>query len=230
MIFPYTPEISFSSSAKYTPMNLVHTNYNFQAYQHSEPGQITITAPMNVEDQTQGLYWVAAVHYLRSMTKMFAGSDPKAGNPPPIVYLNGYGNYVFANVPVAVVEFSMTLPKDCDYIGVPVVGSMSGAIQGISDSIGGLSDSIGGALGGAVPGLSDITGGISAIAGGVGAIAGLAGSLGLGGSTSGGVTHVPTKSTMQIKLQPMYSRQTAVKFSLDRFVGGGYLSSKPGYI
>jgi hypothetical protein len=185
---------------------------------------------MNVEDSTQALYWIAAVHYLRSLTKMFAGTDPKAGNPPPVIFLNGYGNYIFKNVPVVVTSFSTSLDADCDYIGCNVVGSMAGAIEGVSGGIGGLADSIGSALGGSVSGLGSITNGISTIAGGVGQIAGLAGSLGLGGTTSGGVTHVPTKSSFSVTLQPVYSRNSARNFSLDRFVQGGYLNNSFGYI
>jgi hypothetical protein len=226
LIFPYTPEITLASSAKYTSVPTTHTNYTFQAFQNSDPGEISITAPMNVEDATQGLYWIAAVHYLRSLTKMFAGSDPKAGNPPPIVMLNGYGNYVFKNVPCVVTSFSTTLSKDCDYIGVNVVGSAAGQIQGIADSVGGLASSIGGAI----PDVSGIASTVSNIAGGVGNVAGILGTFGIGGTTSGGVSHVPTKSSFVVKLRPIYSRNSARNFSLDRFVQGGYLNNSFGYI
>jgi hypothetical protein len=226
LIFPYTPEITIASSAKYTSIPTTHTNYTFHAYQNSDPGEISITAPMNVEDATQGLYWIAAVHYLRSLTKMFTGSDPKAGNPPPIVFLNGYGNYVFKNVPCVVTSFSTTLGKECDYIGVSVVGSAAGQIQGVADSVSGIA----GALGGAIPDLGGITSTVSNIAGGIGNVAGLLGSFGGGGTTSGGVSHVPTKSTFTVKLKPIYSRNSARNFSLDRFVQGGYLNNSFGYI
>lgn len=226
LVFPYTPSIQMQSSAKYTPISTVHSNYNFNAFQNSDPGTITITAPMNVEDQTQGIYWVAAMHYLRSLTKMFAGLDPKAGNPPPIVMLNGYGNYVFKNVPVVVTSFSTTLDDKCDYIGVPVVGSKAGAVQGLADSVGGLAGSLGGAFGA----LSGAAGAVSNIAGGIGQVAALAGTFGVGGSISGGITHVPTKSSFTVVLQPMYSKSSARNFSLDRFVAGGYLNNGFGYI
>lgn len=226
LIFPYTPEINIVSGAKYTSVPTTHTNYTFQAFQNSDPGEITISAPMNVEDATQGLYWIAAVHYLRSLTKMFTGSDPKAGNPPPIVFLNGYGNYVFKNVPVVVTSFSTTLSKECDYIGVNVVGSAAGQIQGVADSVSGIA----GALGGAIPDLGGITSTVSNLAGGIGNVAGLLGSFGIGGTTSGGVSHVPTKSSFTVKLRPIYSRNSARNFSLDRFVQGGYLNNSFGYI
>jgi hypothetical protein len=226
LIFPYTPTIAMSSSATYGKISTTHTNFNYNAFQNSDPGTITITAPMNVEDKTQGLYWIAAMHYLRSMTKMFAGSDPKAGNPPPVVFLNGYGNYVFKNVPVVVTNFQTTLPNDCDYIGVDVVGSAAGAVQGVTDSLGGLA----GSLGSAFPSLSGLSSTVSSIAGDVGSIAGLAGTFGIGGTTSGGVAHVPTKSSFIVTLQPMYSRNSSKNFSLDRFVTGGYLNNSFGYI
>ena len=226
LIFPYTPTINIASGAKYSPIDTTHTNYTMQAFRNSDPGTISITAPMFVEDAQQGLYWIAMVHYLRSLTKMFAGSDPKAGNPPPIVMLNGYGNYVFKNVPVVVKEFKTSLDKDCDYIGVDVVGSAAANAAGVADSIGGLADT----LGGAIPGLSGVTSAVSSIAGGVGQVASLLGTFGVGGTTSGGVAHVPTKSTFTITLQPIYSRDSSRKFSLDRFVQGGYLNSPFGYI
>jgi hypothetical protein len=181
---------------------------------------------MFVEDSTQGLYWIAAVHYLRSLTKMFAGSDPKAGNPPPIVFLNGYGNYVFKNIPVVITNFTVQLDAGADYIGCDVVGSAAGELEGIADSVGGLADTLGGAIGGSFAG---VTSTISSIAGGVGQVAGLLGTFGVGGTTSGGVTHVPTKSSFSVTLQPIYSRNSARNFSLDRFVQGGYLSSSFGY-
>jgi hypothetical protein len=226
LIFPYTPDINIQSSATYSKIQTVHTNYTFQAFQHSDPGAITISAPMNVEDATQGLYWIAAVHYLRSLTKMFTGSDPKAGNPPPVVFLNGYGNYVFKNIPVVVTSMQVQLNAQCDYIGVNVVGSAAGAIEGIGDSIGGIA----GSLGAAIPSLGGIADSISSVTGAIGSIAGVAGSLGLGGQTSGGVSHVPTKSTFTVTLQPVYSRNSSKNFSLDRFVTGGYLNNSFGYI
>lgn len=228
LVFPYTPTIKISSGATYTATQTTHTNFNFNSFKSSDPGEITITAPMFVEDQSQGLYWIAMVHYLRSLTKMFSGSDMKAGNPPPVIMLNGYGNYVFKNVPVVVKQFSTSIDEKVDYIGVNVVGSAAGAVAGVADSIGGLADTVGGLAGGGIVG--DIAGGIGSIAGGVGQVAGMLGSFGVGGTTSGGVSHVPTESSFIVTLIPIYSRDSARKFSLERFVTGGYLNNPFGYI
>jgi hypothetical protein len=233
LIFPYTPKISISNRANYDHVSPIHSDYTFHTYKNSDPGKIVITAPMYVEDATQGLYWVAMVHYLRSLTKMFVGNDPKAGNPPPIVKFNAYGNYVFKDVPVVVTDIRVELDNGCDYIGVNVVGSAAGQIEGVADSIGGLASGLGGLANnifGSDSAVGGILGGVSTIAGGVGQVAALAGTFGLGGTTSGGVTHVPTKSSFSVTLQPVYSRDSARKFSLDRFVQGGYLNNSFGYI
>ena len=226
LIFPYTPQITMQSSAKYGSVSPTQTNYLFHYFQNSDPGSISITAPMHVEDSTQALYWIAAVHYLRSLTKMFAGSDPKAGNPPPIVFLSGYGNYVFHNVPVVITKFSCDLMNDCDYIQTNVVGSAAGQIQGIADSVTGLS----GAVGQIFPSINGTLNAINDIAGIVGQVAALAGQFGVGGSVSGGSAYVPTKSTIKVELTPMYSRNSVKNFSLDRFVEGGYLNNPFSYI
>jgi hypothetical protein len=226
LIFPYTPTISIESSAKYTPVSPVHTNFAFQTYENSKPGAITITAPFFVEDASQALYWIAAVHYLRSVSKMFTGRDFIAGNPPPLVLLNGYGNYVFKNVPVVITKFSVSLKNDTDYIATGVEGSGAGAVTGLADSIGGLAGALGG-LGGAIGGIANTVG---KIAGGVGDVSSLLGGFGLGGTVSGGTTYVPVKSEMTVTVEPAYSRNSARNFSLQQFVQGGYMNGTPGYI
>jgi hypothetical protein len=226
LIFPYTPTISIESSAKYTPVSPVHTNFAFQTYENSKPGAITITAPFFVEDAGQALYWIAAVHYLRSVSKMFTGRDFIAGNPPPLVLLNGYGNYVFKNVPVVITKFTVSLKNDTDYIATGVEGSAAGAVTGLADSIGGLAGALGG-LGGAIGGIANTVG---KIAGGVGDVSSLLGGFGLGGTVSGGTTYVPVKSEMTVTVEPAYSRTSARNFSLQQFVQGGYMNGTPGYI
>ena len=44
------------------------------------------------------------------------GQGPNAGSPPPVVRFNGYGDYVFKNVPVIVTSFQFDMPQDVDYI------------------------------------------------------------------------------------------------------------------
>jgi len=230
LVFPYTPQINIASAAKYTPISTIHTNYTMQSFQNSDPGSITITAPMNVEDATQGLYWIAAVHYLRSLTKMFSGPDTLAGNPPPIIFLNGYGNYVFKNVPVVVTQFTTQLDNDCDYISVDLA-STGGPLGGLGGIASGLND-IASIAGASALGLGGIANKISSVASGLGSIANIANTVSqlTGGGTTGEVSHVPTKSSFSVTLQPVYSRSSVKDFSLDTFVQGGYLNNSFGYI
>ena len=58
------------------------------------------------------------LHYLRSITKMFYGAGSNTGSPPPVVKLNGYGDYVFKDVPVIVTNFTIDMPTDVDYLAV----------------------------------------------------------------------------------------------------------------
>ena len=117
-IFPYTPTLRLSSSATYESTKPVHQNFGFHSFVNSQADAISITAPFYCETAVEGAYWIAMVHFFRSMTKMFSGEDDLGGNPPPIAYFNAYGEYVFKNVPVVVTSFSVDLGADSDYIAV----------------------------------------------------------------------------------------------------------------
>jgi hypothetical protein len=116
MVFPYTPSIQMQHTASYQPMNPVHNNYPFLSYENSKVDAMTITGMFFCEDSTEAAYWIAAVHFLKSVTKMAFGSDANAGAPPPVLKLNGYGDYVFKDIPVVVTNFTLELPNDVDYI------------------------------------------------------------------------------------------------------------------
>lgn len=120
LMFPYTPQIVLEHTANYNSLHPTHSNYPFPAYQNSQVSSMNIIGEFLVENATEAYYWVAAVHYLRSVTKMAYGSTSNQGSPPPVVKLNGYGDYVFNNIPVTVTYFSVDMPNDVDYIQVPV--------------------------------------------------------------------------------------------------------------
>ena len=115
MVFPYTPSIIIQHNSNYGSVTPVHNNYPFFAYQNSSVEALNITGQMYVQNSLEAQYWVACVHYLRSITKMDYGTFAQ-GTPPPIVKLNGYGDYVFNNVPVVITTFSVDMPRDVDYI------------------------------------------------------------------------------------------------------------------
>ena len=116
--FPITPSIIINHSASYNALNLTHSNYPLYAYSHSEVPSFTVVGEFPVQNQEDARYWIAMLHFFRSVTKMFFGGedDGLKGNPPPILSLSGYGAYVFNKVPVIVTNFSIDLRADVDYI------------------------------------------------------------------------------------------------------------------
>jgi hypothetical protein len=124
LVFPYTPTILIQHTASYDSLQPVHSNYPFHIYQNSQIEDIVITGDFFCENAVDAQYWTAMVHYLRTVTKMSYGQSPNAGAPPPIVRLNGYGDFVFPNVPVIVKNFTVDLPADVDYIKTQITGDV----------------------------------------------------------------------------------------------------------
>jgi hypothetical protein len=122
VVFPYTPQVQVQHSANYSAQKLTHNNYTQYFYDNSEVQAITVAGEFTVQNVTEGQYLLATVYFFRAVTKMFFGQDQNAGNPPPMVYLNGYGQYYFPNVPCVVTGFSHTMPADCDYMDIPEPG------------------------------------------------------------------------------------------------------------
>lgn len=121
MIFPYTPSVYITYSANYDSLQPTHSNYPFPVYQNSAIDQFTIQGDFTVQNSAEGRYWIAANHFLRTVTKMEYGDrSQNTGAPPPVLKLNGYGDFVFKDVPVVVQSFNIELSSDIDYIEVPM--------------------------------------------------------------------------------------------------------------
>jgi hypothetical protein len=123
VVFPYTPAITITHSAGYQAQPLTHSNYSQQYFTSSEVQDITIQGDFTVQNAIEGQYLLAAIYFFRSATKMFFGDNAKnqgfSGNPPPMVFLNGYGSHYFPDVPCVVSSFQHVLSNDTDYINVP---------------------------------------------------------------------------------------------------------------
>ena len=229
LIFPYTPTITINHNATYSEQALTHQNYQFMTYQNSKVSEIQIIGDFVVQDWNEAKYWIAAVHFLRSVTKMYSGNSPYSGNPPPILTFNAYGDHVFKNVPVIVKAFSITLPKEVDYISVdikkPAPGESVDGNSGASNTdkittdprqLSGLARAIGSTNGVADADLLLRSGAKNT-------------------KTSPSKTkpkepapsHVPTNSTLSVTIVPIYSRTQVREFNLKKFVEGGYVG---GYL
>jgi len=207
--FPVTPAVFMSHSASYDAREVLHNNYPYYAYQNSRVDQMTINGSFPVQDTKDGLQWLATVHFLRTVTKMYYGSGNNQGNPPPICKLNGYGDYVFQNVSVIITNFTVDLRSDVDYIAVNVEsqkGFDGGTIE-VTDL-----ETLPGVSQGTVTGASSNS--YSPIASTV---------------QSGSVNYVPTDSMITVQCIPIYSRsKISNKFNLKSFADGKL--AKDGFI
>jgi hypothetical protein len=122
VVFPYTPTLQITHNANYSAQKLTHNNYTNYFYDNSEVQAINLSGEFTVQNVNEGQYLLATLYFFRSITKMFFGQDQLAGNPPPIVFLNGYGQYYLPNVPCVVTSFSHTMPADVDYMDIPEPG------------------------------------------------------------------------------------------------------------
>jgi hypothetical protein len=135
VIFPYTPQIQITHSARYSEQGLIHSNFKSYFYEGSDVSAIAITGDFTAQNQYEADYVMAAVHFFRACTKMFFGPGPDAGTPPPIVFLDGYGENYLPHVSCVVTQFQHSMPQDCDYIlsgygdRVPTVSSMTVTLQ-----------------------------------------------------------------------------------------------------
>lgn len=198
IVWPVTPFINMSHSANYDSRGVIHNNYPYYAYQNSQVDQITISGSFPVSDQRSGHNWLGTLHFLRTVTKMYYGKGANQGNPPPICRLNGYGDFVYKDVPVVVTNFNVELREAVDYIGVSVPTTTGGSKTTKSEKAN--------KAGGGPAGMTTSE----------------AKSSGAGGESSGGsINYVPTDSLIAVTCLPVYSRnKISNKFNLKSFAAG----------
>ena len=118
LIFPYQPTITYSQDVTYVNLATVHANQDIYSYSHTPALKLTVDGDFTVQNQTEGMYALAAIHFLRTVSKMDFGSGSNPGQPPPVLLFDAYGQWMFNALPVIVTQFSVTLPKDVDYVGI----------------------------------------------------------------------------------------------------------------
>lgn len=122
VVFPYTPSVTTSFSANYSNQKTTHSNYPAYFYESSEVQAIQISGDFTVQNQSEGAYLLACIYFFRACTKMFYGNGDLAGNPPPVVFLNGYGKDILPNVPCVVTSFQHVMGNDIDYLDIDANG------------------------------------------------------------------------------------------------------------
>jgi hypothetical protein len=123
MLFPFTPTISVEQSVDYKSIELVHSNGDINAYSRTPSVTLNVTGRFTVQNQREGEYLIAVLHFLRTVSKMhFGDSDPNAGLPPPVLYFHGYGPYMFNGLKVVLKSHSFSLDDTVDYVNVKTDG------------------------------------------------------------------------------------------------------------
>jgi hypothetical protein len=117
VVFPYTPTVTITHNARYNEQALVHSNYKNYFYEGSDIASISIAGIFTCQEASEAEYLMAAIQFLRACTKMEFGTDnPKAGTPPTLVRLYGYGEHYLPSINCVVTSVSHTMPEDVDYI------------------------------------------------------------------------------------------------------------------
>jgi hypothetical protein len=216
VVFPYMPTIQTSYNADYSESALTHSNYRGYFYNSSYVGDVQITGTFTAQDTREANYLLAVIHFFRSVTKMFYGQDPQRGAPPPLVYIQGLGEYQFNNQPCVVKSFNYSLPNDVDYIRTKpnnyninlnnrLVKSQTSPANGIASVVNRLKNSLlpKGALPNTAAQELTIEQSVTNVA---------------------NDTYVPTKIEIQITLAPIQTRsQQSQQFSVEKFANGQLL-------
>lgn len=116
VIFPYTPQVMVNYQANYSETTPTHSNYKQYFYQSSQISDIQITGTFTAQSTEEANYLLATTHFFRSATKMFYGQDTNRGTPPPLVFIEGFGQEQFNGQPCVIQQFNYVLPPDVDYI------------------------------------------------------------------------------------------------------------------
>ena len=122
VVFPYTPSISITNVANYQEYSPTHSNMKNYYYTGSAHEDLVVNADFTAQDTAEANYMLAVITFLKSATKMFYGQDAQRGTPPPLLYLNGFGEYAFSEHPVVLSRFAYTMPDNVDYISTADTG------------------------------------------------------------------------------------------------------------
>jgi len=216
VIFPYTPQVMINYQANYSESQPTHSNYKQYFYQSSAITDIQITADFTAQSTREADYLMATIHFIKACTKMFYGQDPNRGAPPPLVYLDGFGEHQFNDMPCVVQQFNYVLPPDVDYVRT-------------SGDSGTATIDLSGKRVGSGSYKSPLTRLFDLFSQGIGKGGGARNTqYGNSGSLSRGKqNYVPTKIQLAITLLPIVTRKKqATEFSLEKYASGDLLSKR----
>jgi multidrug efflux pump subunit AcrA (membrane-fusion protein) len=219
VIFPYTPSISVTQVANYQEFSPTHSNMKSYYYTGSAHEDLVVNAEFTAQDTDEANYMLAVMTFFKAATKMFYGQDQQRGTPPPLLYLNGFGEYAFSEHPVVLSRFAYNLPDNIDYISTATTGQTPEFVGKSQAGNSGASWS------------SKITRLLlSSLESGAPPLLNNNSNIDLAGMTkvSGVSTYVPTKIRFDLVFKPVTTRQMqSEEFSVKDFASGKLI--KKGY-
>lgn len=75
LMFPYTPTIQVSQDTTWQAADIEQSNFDILSWKNSSSATISITAKFTVQNQREGEYLLAAIHFLRTVSKSFFGEQ-----------------------------------------------------------------------------------------------------------------------------------------------------------
>lgn len=114
VLFPYTPNISFSHRADFKQTGLTHSNMEISSYQKSSVSTISVSGKFTVHNDAEARIYLSTLKLLKILTKMLWGDDANAGAPPPICKLVSGGQFL-DGVPVCVASVASEFTEYVDY-------------------------------------------------------------------------------------------------------------------
>jgi len=128
VIFPYTPTVSFSTTANWSGQSFSHSNYTFNSWENSEISEITVIGDFTATTEEEAKYVLAVSHFLKGSTKGgFGRIDPEKGVPPGVYNFNYLGDYQFKNIPVVVTSAIFNYEPGVDYVPVALASGGGGS-------------------------------------------------------------------------------------------------------
>lgn len=120
LIWPYRPSIEINRSVNYDSVAVVHSMQDFKSFRNNSAATIIISGQFSAQTFEEGLYMLAAFHFLETASLMSFGTGGAvpAGMPPPVLSLSAYGPNMLDDIPVVLDSFIKSLPPEVDYINV----------------------------------------------------------------------------------------------------------------
>jgi hypothetical protein len=130
VVFPYMPtQVSQSHSASYQTFDPTHSNFQYNRYTNSSMSDIQLSVKFTAATQEEFRYTAAALHFLKTVTKMHYGQDDQyRGTPPPVLRFSYGGRIWYQDLPVVLTDVTILIdestplvtlaslsPKDIDW-------------------------------------------------------------------------------------------------------------------